>query len=76
VIGSRGGQMNPSYYEREASSDVFVTRYCHYQYCMVCIAIKSLKGGRVETRYFAIVWAIRGGGEGIGISLELKAVSK
>jgi len=33
------------------------TRYCHYQYCMACIAIKD---GRGDTLYCAIAWAVRG----------------
>ena len=32
-------------------------RYCHYQYCMACIAIKD---GRGETLYCAILWVMKG----------------
>jgi len=35
------------------------TRYCHRQYCAVYIAIT---GGRGETLYCAIVWAMTGWG--------------
>ena len=35
------------------------TRYCHYQCCVACIAIKD---GRGVTLICAIVWAMKGAG--------------
>jgi len=35
------------------------TRYCHYQYCIVYIAMNE---GRGKTIYCGMVWAIQEGG--------------
>jgi len=49
--------VNPVY--QELVLILAFTRYCHYQYCIACIAIQD---GRGETPYCAMVWAMKRGG--------------